>query len=211
MAAVTVAELKTRVRTEADIETADEANSVVTDAELESFLTQGLRSLVDIILRTKGRERLYVSVSLGPSSWVLPEDFYRAVAVDFADGSSAEKFAFRNRSLGDLIATPRWRVLEGELAWRGTPPTAAVTLWYVPVPEALAEDGSFDGFSGWDEYVVQYAVRKCRVKQEESTAEATSAMMAEEARIRTAASGLGQEPETIVDLTSQPDARWYNS
>lgn len=222
---VTVAATRTKIRQLADCETLDEANSVVTDAELTSVINDAYRALYDIIANVAGHEYFATSATVSPSSFSVPADFYRALGVDFPNyyGASlpatAKRFTFaeRNRRVSPFLVNglefPTYRVQNGALKWEpaASAPTTAVTLWYVPTPAALASGGSFDAVNGWDDYVVAWGVRYCKEKQEEDSKTALLKLAQAEQRVRANAARIVQDPVAVADVRGQSDCSYWNS
>ncbi len=206
-----------RARKLADVETSDQANSIVTDAELLDYANQGYRSLYDLICTTVAESYFATSASVGPSSWAMPSGFYRLLGVDFAPGGitvEAQQYNFRERNRDALFPSspyPRYRLEAGSLVWKPSNPTAAVTVWYIPTPSAIAAAGTFDAFNGWDDYIVHWVVREIKTKQEESVQEVTQRIGEASARIRRNAAHIVSEPDIIADTRGCCDATYYNS
>lgn len=221
---VTVASIRTKIRQAADMETADEANDVVTDTELTSLINDGYRALYDIIANNADVSRFATSASVS-SPWTLPSDCYRVLGVDLPNfwGPSqpytATRFSFRerNRRAGMAYAAgydaPTWRVQNGVIAWEpsSAAPTSAVTIWYVPAPAALASGGSFDAVNGWDEYVVAWCVVRVKEKVEEDSKPALLRLAQAEARVKANAARLVQEPIAVADIACEGAEAYYNA
>jgi hypothetical protein len=220
---VTVASVRTKIRQLADCETLDEANSVITDAELTSVINDGFRSLYDIIANVAGHESFATSATVTAPTFAVPADFYRALGVDFPNyyGTNqhvtAKRFSFaeRNRRVSPFavegLELPTYRVQNGALKWEpvAAAPTTSVTLWYVPTPAVLASGGSFDAVNGWDDYVVAWGVRYCREKQEEDSKPALLKLAQAEQRVRANAARIQQDPVSVADIRCIGDG--YNS
>lgn len=222
---VTVASVRTKIRQLADCETLDEANHVITDAELTSVINDAFRSLYDLIANVAGHEYFATSATVTSPAFALPADFYRALGVDFPNyygtnqSATAKRFSFaeRNRRNAPFIVEgfeqPTYRVQNGALKWEpaSAAPTTSVTLWYVPTPAVLASGGSFDAVNGWDDYVVAWGVRYCREKQEEDEKPALLKLMQAEARVRSNAARIVQDPVAVADVRDHHPSSYYNS
>lgn len=222
---VTVASVRTKIRQLADIETLDEANSIVTDTELDSVINDAFRALYDLVANVAGHERFATSATVSPSAFSLPADFYRALGVDFPNfygtgiAATASRFSFaeRNRRNAAYIIEgfdlPTYRVQNGALKWEpsNAAPTTAVTLWYVPTPATLATGGSFDAVNGWDDYVVAWGVRYCKEKQEEDAKPALLKLLQAEQRVKANAARIVQDPVAVADVRSACDRSYWNS
>ena len=213
-----------KARQRADAETADQANSVVTDAELLSVLNDAYRSLYDLIANLAGHEYFATRATLTATAFTLPSDFYRALGVDFPDyfGTnqpySARRFNFadRNRRASAWVAlgyeTPTYRIQNGVLTWEplSAAPTTSVYLWYVPTPAAIASNGSFDAVNGWDEYVVCYIARYIKQKQEEDEQPILLALAQAQQRVEHNAARIVQDPVVVSDARGCADWEFYN-
>lgn len=222
---VTVASVISRIRQRADLETADQANSVVTDAELVVVINDGYRELYDLIADAAGHSYFATSATVAAPTFTLPADFYRALGVDLPnffgtnEPYTAERFTFRERNRRASIAfaagyvAPTYRIQNGVIAWEpaSAAPSTSVTLWYVPTPAALASGGSFDAVNGWDDYVVAYGVVYCRDKQEEDSRPALLKLARAEARVKANAGRIVQDPVAVADVRDGCDYFHLNS
>lgn len=222
---VTVASVRTKIRQQADIETLDEANSVITDDELDSVIDAGFRALYDLIANVAGHEAFATSATLTAPTFALPAGFYRALGVDFPNyygtnqAATAKRFSFaeRNRRTSPYVVEgfelPTYRVQNGALAWEpaSAAPSTSVTLWYVPVPATLADGGSFDAVNGWDDYVVAWGVRYCREKQEEDQRPALLKLAQAEQRVKANAARIVQDPVAVADVRGVSDCAYWNA
>lgn len=132
----------------------------------------------------------------GTDSFLLPDDttapaFYHLLGVDLVQSPGTQlqnitlkQFNFQERNkyssaYGSGLATwgfvaPDYKLLDGRIMLRPVPNGGSVIqLWYVPRPTDLTDDAdTFDGISGWEEYVVIDAARQALEKEESSTVEA---------------------------------------
>lgn len=149
MAVYTLAQLRTQARQLADAEN----DGHKTDAEFTTWINQGGQALHDIIVRANEDHHL-TSVEFTLSSantYTLPDNFYKLRGVDYQDGDRWFKvpvFHFAERDRYD------------ETLYTGT-----YRLWYVLRYTPLVADADeLDDL--WSEYVVAYAARKCKMKEE---------------------------------------------
>lgn len=222
---VTVASVRTKIRQQADIETLDEANSVITDDELDGVIDAGFRTLYDLIANVAGHEAFATAATVTSPTFAVPADFYRALGVDFPNyygtnmAATAKRFSFaeRNRRTSPFVIEgfelPSYRVQAGALVWEpaSAAPSTSVRLWYVPVPAVLADGGSFDAVNGWDDYVVAWGVRYCREKQEEDQRTALLKLAQAEQRVKANAARIVQDPGAVADVRACADSSYWNS
>lgn len=209
---VTVNATVSRIRKGADVETADQANSVVPDAEIIEYINDSYRELFEICAEYAGPERFGTSTTLTGTAYTLPADFYQLLAVDYTVGTDVrtlKEFTFAERAIQFDADRPRWRIQNGALKFNPSTFAASVTLWYVPTPAALAAGGSFDSIAGWDTYVVAYGVLKVREKQEYNTSDARADLDRAEARIRKHARLIKPKAPAMVDVRTLPDSYYY--
>ncbi len=214
---VVIETVLSRARKLADVETSDQANSIVTDAELLDYANQGYKALYDLICTTVAETYFATSASVGPTTWPMPSDFYRLLDVDYAPGGitiSAPQYNFKERNRDMLFPAspyPRWRLESGVLVWKPSAPATAVTVWYIPVASTIAAAGTFNAFNGWDDYVVHWIVREIKTKQEESVQEVSTRLAEAGSRVRRSAARIVSEPDYIADTRGACDATFYNS
>lgn len=211
---VTVVATIAKIRQVADLETADQANAVITDAELLSVVNDAYRSLYDIISNGAGHEYFATRATLAAPTFALPADFSRALGVDFPNyfgtgqAATARRFSFaeRNRRNSAWAALgydfPTYRVQNGALTWEplAAAPTSSVYLWYIPTPAALASNGSFDAVNGYDDYVVAWGWRYCCSKQETDEQPALLKLAQAQQRVEHNAARIVQDPVCVSDV-----------
>lgn len=216
---VTAAATITRIREQADIQTNDQANSIYPDARLLVLVNDAYRALFDLITDTLpevGEAFFATSASVGPSTWTLPAAFYRELGIDFSplgivQNATYFNFLDRNRNPLRPALVPRYRIRNGTIVWDTTPPSAAVTLWYIPTPTDMASNGSFDAYNGWDDYVVYWVVREIRIKQELDLGDVNGRLGEAANRIRRACKRIVSYSDTIGDVETMVDDAYYNS
>lgn len=175
--AVTLSQLRTRVRREADIT----SSTHVSDEELNEYINTSAAELHGILCNVYDDHYL-TSTQFTLSSqntYTLPTDFYRLRGLDFSDGGSwieVPKFNFneRNRHTSGALRSSRWdsfrtfRVMQGAIFvlpednYAGT-----YRLWYtLKFIELTSDSDQLDDLMGWHEYVVVDAAIKCKDKEE---------------------------------------------
>lgn len=212
---VNVDDVIAKIRAEADIQTADEAASICTDAELTAWLNDAYRALFELVATETGQERFGRKATISPPQFALPNDFYRELGVDWApDGTnlSGRPFPWSERNSLRFAFRPLYRLTQNKIIWEpeDQAPTIPITLWYINTPATLAAGGSFDSFLGWDTYVVLWVKLKVLQKQEYDITATAAELNAAEARVRRNAARVGGYPEVVGDVRAAADDWWYN-
>lgn len=224
---MTLLQLRTAVRERADI-----VNSLFfTDSELNGYINQSLFELYDLLVESYGENYFvappHIITTDGTNQFYqLPNDFFKELGVDLLLNGQQESavtvkqfnFADRNRySIPNFqtfygVTNLRYR-LNGDYIWFTPIPAANQTLrlWYVPSLTTLANDtDSFDGFSGWTEYVIIDAAIKCKVKEESDASLLVAAKERMMKRIESASKNRNAaSPPTVADTQFQ-DLNWPN-
>lgn len=210
---VTLTELRTRVRDRADIEG---ATGFLTDARVNEYINSSIAALWDMLLESMGHD-FYVTMStitLLPSVdglYSLPADFYIMRRVEVLQGEQA--FPIRpitmhtlRRYDNDFLA-PVYRALDapdsgyrlvGTVSattgvytpqiWLPKNWTGTLRIYYCPhAPVLDAEGDVWDGFNGWEEWVILDAAIKVAMKQERDPSDLYAARERVELRIRSLA------------------------
>jgi len=146
--------------------------------------------------------------------FALPTDFYKLLGVDLQlqAGNSASYVTLQpfNFSQRNRYAVPnfqsfygvtnlRYRI-HGQQLWLTPLPVAnqTIQLWYIPEPTTLASDSdSFDGISGWEEYVIVDTVIKAKAKQESDV----SVEMAEKQALLLRIQAMGEDRDAGMTAT----------
>lgn len=180
---MTLAELRTATRQRADMVN----SNFVSDTELNSYINQSIFELYDLLIQKYGNDYFVanphtITTDGTSDSYSLPTDFYKLLGIDLALSNSNDSyvtikpfnFAERNRYAAPNfqsfygITNLRYR-LRGNKVWF-TPIAEAnqtIRVWYIPTFVTLSSDSStFDGISGWTEYVIIDAAIKCMQKEE---------------------------------------------
>lgn len=153
------------------------------DEELAGYINESIAELYDLIVSVCQDYYLSsasISVVAGTQAYSLPSDFYKLLGLDYVRSNSERvtlrryMWAERNDRAAMSLSAPegtRYRVMGSSLylepspSWAGT-----LTLWYIPAPARLTiGTDTFDGISGWQEYVVLDACIKCAAKEESDT------------------------------------------
>lgn len=212
MATRTLAQLRTEARQRADMETDD---SFIADSELTRMINQSIKELRDLLIENQGHEFFLttqvITTVAGTSSYALNSAFYQLLGVDVTVGGSvytALPFNFHERN--SFLNSSGWgncpvyyRIEGSNIVFIPTPGGAhTVTLWYIPQFTDLSSDSdTFDGISGWEEYVVVDAAMKMLEKEESDTSALMARKMVLVDRIRSlAAKRDAGMPARIVDV-----------
>ena len=212
---VQVSDVLSRIRVEADIETSDQANSIVTDATLLAWLNDAYRELYEILAAECGQEYFGKSAIINHSTGAVPTDFWRLLGIDWApDGTtvSAHPYNFGERNRQNWILNPVYRLDGDVITWQpvGSTPTTDYTLRYVPTPATLASNGSFDSILGWDTFVILWVKLKVLAKQEYPLDDVGTELNRCERRIHRQACRLSQDADTIEDIRGTSPEWYYN-
>jgi len=206
----TLANLRADVRNRADMTFADD---FITDSELTEYINQSIARLYNLIVN-QAQENYVTSstISLTPGTvdYNVPSDFYRLRGVDILSGTkyipiARNSFEKRDNSASainiDASVSTTYNLVGLTLKVFDIPSATTLRLWYIPAPTRLSADAdTFDGISGFEEYVIVDAAIKCKTKQEDDV----SVLMAERSilqmEILDAVSPRDFETETMIDL-----------
>ena len=177
---ITLANLRTEVRRRADMET----SQFVKDAELNSYINQSIAELYDLLVQKFGNEYFFSTNTFnlvnGQAAYNLPTDFLKLLAVDIqlANGefNTIKRFELneRNRYNSTILrgvygsSWMRYHITGNQIRFAPTPQsTELIQIFYVPRPTQLSSDSdTFDGYNGWEEYVIVDGAIKCGMKEE---------------------------------------------
>lgn len=207
---ITTANLNLRTR-----ELADLVNSnFVTDPELDYFIAFASKRLYDILIDSF--EEFYVKSEVktitSGNELALPTDFYKLRGLDYNVGGKYVEipmfnFNERNRSssayYGYYNTGLKYRLLGNKIFI--TPDdgaTGSYRVWYIPL--CNVETAGFDGFNGYEDYIIIDAAIRCKLKAEEDVS-SLYAMKQEILKLIKEASknrDIG-EPKTVRDMTSR--------
>lgn len=222
---VTLLSVRTNVRQRADM-----VNSqFCSDAELNGYIASSYKELYDLLISSYGNDySVATPVTFQTDGtndkYSLPDGtlysgapaFYKLLGVDLQvqGGAGAwltlKPFAFAERNrfspygIQSLFSNAilRYRLL-GNQIWFTPLPQAGLTiqLWYIPEPSTLASDtDTFDGISGWEEYIIVDAAIKALQKEESDV----SVLMAQKQALGKRIEAMAEtrdpgSPATVVD------------
>ena len=182
MSSITLSDLKTRARDQADMTDSD----FIDDTELTFYLNSSYTELYDLLVSKF--EDYYVAaptsftISSGASTYSLPSDFYKLRGVDYllsgTDYVPLQKFNFANRNQNTALHSMYRRVPKVSYRIVGNTlyiePAAnapgSYRLWYTPAATLMSSDSdTVNGVNGWEEYIVVDTAIKMLAKEESST------------------------------------------
>jgi len=226
--AVSLAQMRTRVRRRADME----RSTFVSDSEINQYINDGIKTLYDLLVQKFGQD--YYTISGPLTSFVadqldydLPADFYKETGVDLQLDSdnyiTAKPFMWVERNRFNTILSrgvlayqsTYYKILGNKIRFTQQPGSStAFRIWYVPLAVELNSDSdTFDGYNGWEKYVEILAAIDCKEKEESDTTALERQLARLEKRIEDAAenrqAGIGQR---VTDVRSLPDGEigFYN-
>lgn len=211
MPAVTLAELRTRVRQASDLES---AAGFVTDVEMTGIINRACWAL-DGKLHTTWEDYFatVLNVTLSGTAYTLPADFYKLLFIDVNGGGSgggwgelreyalAERNLYRN-SRDTSARGNRYRIFGKSLTLLPglAAPTQAVLAYYPQVAPLVLDSDTRDYPNGWEEWAVQKAALVCLVKEERDTSGVERLLALEEERIASEAPERVAQPLHAVDV-----------
>lgn len=173
---VTLATMRTRVRRAAHMETSDQANAFVTDAEIDSSLNTQLRTLYAKLVEVRGapyfRSVWSFSTVAGTTEYALPAAFMQLLSVHLVENGAVTALAEAQESElakleSGLDTHPlRYHLRGGYLALLPTPQVVrSVRAAYVPAFTTLVADSdTFDGVGGFEQLAVWSVVAELVAK-----------------------------------------------
>ena len=178
MATFTEADLRTRARRRADMEN----STFVTDAEIQDYLNSSISELHDFMV--KSYEDYFVSeqtysVPIATGGANLPDDFYKALGVDYNSGgitSSLKAYSFSERNIYntpyaviDRLAEPMYKVEGNKIKLiPNNSQSGTITLYYVPQATQFSSTVTEveNVIPGFEEYVVVATAIRMLMKEE---------------------------------------------
>lgn len=184
-ATVTLAELVASVRRRADMR----GSTRYSDAELGLEINRSAKLLYGKVSSAWGERYKFTQTDLTTTAdqayVALPSDFLKLVKVGWVESSGSSPIRLDPMSLEDEwqpdatnwdwnSSVPRYEIRNEQL-WLAPTPTAAYTLrcQYVPVLPTIVDGGSpvtFDGVTGWEEWVVLDVAIRLLVEEESDAA-----------------------------------------
>lgn len=222
---MTLSDLRLAVRQRSDMENSSGVytDSLVKDPELNSYINQSAFELYDLLVEAYG-SRYYISAPTYITTngtdefYPLPADFYKLAGISVkTNGSLANYFPLREGSFSDMerlsginnqsvigLGSMKY-MLNANNVWLAPTPQAGQTvrMFYVPRLSTLLADGdTFDGISGWTEYIIIDAAIKCLQKEESDVSVLAGQKAAMITRINEAATNRDlANPPTVTDTS----------
>lgn len=225
---MTLSALMTAIRQRADMLPTGYAASLsgtdyfVTDVELISYINQSCYELYDLMISCFGANYFVKAPPQaitcdGTAQQALATDFYKLLGVDWVPSTGTaitlKPFTFGDRNRFSPPSLPpvtgrtnlRYR-LNGSSLWLTPTPASGTVLnvWYVPRLSPMASlSDTFDGISGWTEYVIVDCAIKCLVKEESDV----QVLMAQKAGLTVRIQAMADSrdagsPATVTDARS---------
>ena len=178
MATFTESDLRTRARRRADMEN----STFVSDAEIQDYLNSSISELHDFMV--KSYEDYFVSeqaysVPIATGGANLPDDFYKALGVDYNSGgitSSLKAYSFSERNVYntpyaviDRLAEPMYKVEGNKIKLiPNNSQSGSITLYYVPQATQFSSTVTEieNVIPGFEEYVVVATAIRMLMKEE---------------------------------------------
>lgn len=178
MATFTEADLRTRARRRADMEN----STFVSDAEIQDYLNSSISELHDYMV--KSYEDYFVSeqaysVPIATGGANLPDDFYKALGVDYNSGgitSTLRAYSFSERNVYntpyaviDRLAEPMYKVEGNKIKLiPNNSQSGSITLYYVPQATQFSSTVTEieNVIPGFEEYVVVATAIRMLMKEE---------------------------------------------
>jgi len=188
-------------------------STFVTDSELNGYISASYADLYDTLVRT-GLAYFETTATInatGVETYSLPADHYATIAVDYRIDTTTweplreymirERHLYENQGAGYAEA---YRVVGTNISLLPVPASGRVYRHrYVPAPANLTSDATnVDGVSGWEEWIVADAARKCLQKEESDTRTIERDLARLQARIEEAA-----ENRAIAEPRPRPTRR----
>lgn len=228
MAILTLAELRDAVKKRADMSN----SNFIDDTEWNRYINSSIAELRDLLISAYGEDYFALEDDLlfanNTDSQTLPDDFYKMLGVDYVisseDKVALKRFNFHERNYNrnsnsyrrNHYFNYRYRI-QGNTLILDRKAQGAITLhiFYIPTATYLSADlDEFDGYNGWEEYVIVRAAIMGLVKEETDATDLNSELTRLTNRIEAIAPNRDTgEVDTITDSSrdyrsSQMDDLW---
>jgi len=207
MATKTLSAMRTEIANRVNFTVPASSGTFITISEANAMINASIAELYDLITQKFGNDYFVKDPAYtfplvsGTESYALPSDFFKLLGVDFQLSSDEAitlkpfMFSERNQYTRSIVRGltnaefMRYRIRAGKLWFSPKPSsTNTITVWYVPLPTTLSADGdTFDGYNGWEEYVITDVCIKFLGKEESDASTFIGAKQALITRIEEAA------------------------
>lgn len=195
----TLADLRTSVQRRGSYENSAD----ITDAILLDFINEAVAETYDLLVQRWADyyvTRVTLATVAGADQIVLPTDFYKLRKLEIVDSSAPSGYrALRpidlaeSHALGSTVVAKRYRYrLEaGNLVLMPTPNAVeSLRMFYIPYVQPFTDDAdTFDGINGYEELVIQFALLRCKMREELPTADIEREIARLTMRVRSAGDG----------------------
>lgn len=176
MASISLLTLRTAAR-----ERADEVNSLfVSDAELTRYINSSAQELYDLLIEANvdyATTLLPFTVSGASTSYGLPADFYRLRGLDVSLNGSwvpvphydqMERGNYQSLALQRIFSKVYYHLFNKTLEFLPqSEAPGSYQLRYIPLMTVMSADvDTFDGYNGYEEYIIVDAAIKMKDKGE---------------------------------------------
>lgn len=180
-----------------------ENSADITTVMLNRFINEAIAECYDLLVQRWADyyvTRANVLFVVGTDLYTLPTDFYKLRKVEIADASASSGWrqlfpvdlsVSHQYGVASSIEEYRYRLEQGSVVIVPTPATAeTIRLFYVPSAAMLTLDtDAFDGINGYEELVLQLAMKRCKAREELPTNDIDEEVARLTQRIRSAADG----------------------
>jgi hypothetical protein len=186
-----------------------ENSQFLSTSEWNANINKSIEELYDILIEKFGSsyyEAPPFSITTDGTNYLfaLPSDFYKLLGVDLLVNGSPQLYV----PLDSFMLGER-----GQNPYQGGIPAAGQTIRVLYAPrfvELVNDTDTFDGISGWDEYVIVDAAIKAKDKEESDTSSLERRKAALIARIESAAANRDAgNPKTVRDVYARRRAYPY--
>lgn len=218
----TRSQIRDAAKARADMDSAGGTSNVafITDPVWNDWINAEAFELYDLLVAAD--EDYYasksdISTDGTNDEFALASDFYKAISVDVKVNGSEwvplRRFSLREAGPRTEVAGARgeelrYRLTPTKIAFRDRPASGeTIRVHYVPRFTTLDTDGAtFEGFSGWEEYIVLGCAIRAKQKEESDASE----MMVERERLKKRIEAMAAnrdtgEPATVVDVLGAID------
>ena len=198
-------------------------NSADIDATmLNEFINEAIAECWDLLIQRWADyyvTRANLALVAGTDAYALPTDFYKLRKVELVDASAPSGYRRLrpadlavSHAFGNVVAWHyRYRIEAGNLVIMPTPTVAqTLRLFYIQYAARLVSDSdTFDGINGYEELVVQIALKRCKMREELPTNDIDQEIARLTMRIRDAADGRdATEPMTYSPYGPDDGSDW---